>query len=57
MHKSHTLLISQLEEFPEGDNDDAPDSLQGAYMISKLSKKRGNKKEDQTESKDKNLEG
>lgn len=44
MHKSHTLLISQLEEFPEGDNDDAPDSLQGAYMISKLSKKRGNKK-------------
>ncbi|MDD3059669.1 MAG: phage terminase large subunit [Sulfurimonas sp.] len=43
-HKSHTLLIEQLEEFPEGEHDDAPDSLHGAYKLSKLEKSKNKKK-------------
>ncbi|EOH9591158.1 phage terminase large subunit [Campylobacter jejuni] len=35
LHKKHTLLIEQLLEFPEGKNDDAPDSLAGAFLLAK----------------------
>lgn len=38
-NKEHKLLLEQLLEFPEGKNDDAPDSLAGAYMLTKLNKK------------------
>jgi len=37
-HESQRLLIEQLEEFPEGEHDDAPDSLHGVYRLSKLEK-------------------
>jgi predicted phage terminase large subunit-like protein len=36
--KEHRLLISQLEDFPEGDHDDAPDSLHGCYKLTKIEK-------------------
>ncbi|MGG7074551.1 phage terminase large subunit [Campylobacter sp. 9BO] len=39
LHSSFTLLIDQLCEFPEGKHDDAPDSLAGAYNLTKLAKK------------------
>ena len=38
-HKSQTLLIEQLIEYPEAKHDDAPDSLAGAYNLTKLTKK------------------
>lgn len=38
-HKSQTLLIEQLIEYPEAKHDDAPDSLAGAYSLTKLTKK------------------
>ena len=37
--EDNMILIEQLEDFPEGNNDDAPDGLSGAYRISKLAKK------------------
>lgn len=40
LHPAHTILIEQLEDFPEGDHDDAPDGLSGAYRLSKLSKQK-----------------
>jgi len=39
-HLSQTILLDQLEDFPEGEHDDAPDGLSGAYRLTKLSKKR-----------------
>ncbi len=36
LHKSQTLLIEQLTEYPEAKHDDAPDSLAGAYSLTKL---------------------
>lgn len=39
LHKSQTLLIEQLTEYPEAKHDDAPDSLAGAYNLTKMSKK------------------
>ncbi|MDD3770486.1 MAG: phage terminase large subunit [Sulfuricurvum sp.] len=39
MHEDQVTLIDQLEEFPEGKNDDAPDSLVCVYRLSKLAKK------------------
>lgn len=38
-HKSQTLLLEQLEQFPDGKNDDLPDALQGAYALLKFKKK------------------
>lgn len=38
-HDSQKLLIEQLCEYPEAKHDDAPDSLAGAYNLTKLSKK------------------
>lgn len=38
-HKSQTLLLTQFEEYPEGKHDDAPDSLAGAYNLTKIAKK------------------
>ncbi|EFR7273729.1 phage terminase large subunit, partial [Campylobacter jejuni] len=35
LHKSQTMLINQLLEFPEGKNDDAPDSLAGAFLLAR----------------------
>ncbi|AQW87885.1 putative phage protein [Campylobacter pinnipediorum subsp. caledonicus] len=43
-HKSQTLLISQLLEYPEAKNDDAPDSLAGAYSLTKLAKNRARRR-------------
>ncbi len=40
LHESQHILIGQLEEFPEGKNDDAPDGLAGCYRLTKLGKKR-----------------
>lgn len=39
-HKSQTLLLEQLEQFPEGKNDDLPDALEGAYSLLKFKKKK-----------------
>lgn len=39
LHEDQVLLIEQLEDFPEGKNDDGPDGLVGAYRFSKLAKK------------------
>ncbi len=39
LHEDQVTLIDQLEEVPEGKNDDAPDSLVCAYRLSKLAKK------------------
>lgn len=39
LHEDQTILIEQLEDFPEGNNDDAPDGLHGVYRLSKLAKK------------------
>jgi predicted phage terminase large subunit-like protein len=39
-NKKHRMLINQLEDFPEGDNDDAPDSLHGCYKLTKIEKTR-----------------
>lgn len=39
-HKSQSILLEQLEFYPEIDHDDAPDSLAGAYALSKLKKKK-----------------
>lgn len=38
LHESQTILIEQLEDFPEGKNDDAPDGLAGARRLSKIAK-------------------
>lgn len=38
LHESFTLLIEQLEDFPEGAHDDAPDGAAGVYRLSKLAK-------------------
>lgn len=38
IHKSQTMLINQLLDYPEGEHDDAPDSLAGAYDLSKNAK-------------------
>ncbi|MBE3022927.1 phage terminase large subunit [Campylobacter sp. 7477a] len=38
-HRSQTLLIEQLTEYPEAKHDDAPDSLAGAYALTKIAKK------------------
>ena len=38
-HQSQSLLIEQLCEYPEGKHDDAPDSLAGAYELTKLKRK------------------
>ncbi|HEG8338788.1 TPA: phage terminase large subunit [Campylobacter jejuni] len=35
LHKNQTMLINQLLEFPEGKNDDAPDSLAGAFLLAR----------------------
>lgn len=35
LHKSQSLLIEQLLEFPEGKHDDAPDSLAGAFLLAR----------------------
>ena len=40
LHEDFTILIEQLEDFPEGLHDDAPDSLEGCYMISRLAKQK-----------------
>jgi len=39
LHEDQIILIEQLEDYPEGNNDDAPDGLAGAYRLSKLAKK------------------
>ncbi len=39
LHEDQTTLIDQLEEFPEGKHDDAPDALVCVYRLSKLAKK------------------
>jgi len=39
IHESMGELINQLEDFPDGANDDAPDSLVGAWRLSKAKKK------------------
>lgn len=39
LHEDQVTLIDQLEEFPEGKNDDAPDGLVCAYRLSRLAKK------------------
>ncbi|MFV0481335.1 MAG: phage terminase large subunit [Campylobacteraceae bacterium] len=36
LRKDFRLLINQLEDYPEGDYDDAPDGLHGAYKLSKM---------------------
>nr|DAK81336.1 MAG TPA: Large Terminase [Caudoviricetes sp.] len=38
-HQSQSLLIEQLCEYPEGKHDDAPDSLAGAYELTRLKRK------------------
>jgi len=38
-HPSQKILIEQLEDFPEGLHDDAPDGLHGAYSLSRIGKK------------------
>ena len=38
-HESQSLLIEQLTEYPEAKHDDAPDSLAGAYDLTKLKKR------------------
>jgi len=40
LHEDFTILIEQLEDFPEGLHDDAPDSLEGCYMLSRLAKQK-----------------
>jgi len=45
LHEDQVILIEQLEDFPEGKNDDGPDGLVGAYRFSKLAKKQKVKKE------------
>lgn len=42
LHEDQVTLIDQLEEFPEGKNDDAPDGLVCVYRLSKLAKKQRN---------------
>lgn len=39
-HRTQTLLLEQLEQFPEGKNDDLPDALEGAYSLLKFKKKK-----------------
>lgn len=39
LHEDQVTLIDQLEEFPEGKHDDAPDALVCVYRLSKLAKK------------------
>jgi len=43
-HEEQVILIEQLEDFPEGLNDDAPDGLEGCYMLSRLAKQKKNGK-------------
>ncbi|MDE5602504.1 MAG: hypothetical protein K2I71_01075, partial [Helicobacter sp.] len=38
--KNQSLLLEQLEQFPDGNNDDLPDALEGAYSLLKLKKKK-----------------
>lgn len=38
LHEDQILLIQQLEDFPEGTHDDAPDGLVCVYRLSKLAK-------------------
>ena len=38
--KNQTLLLEQLEQFPDGKNDDLPDALEGAYSLLKFKKKK-----------------
>ncbi len=40
LHASQGILIEQLEDFPEGLHDDAPDSLAGCYRLTKLAKRK-----------------
>lgn len=42
LHEDQIILIEQLEDFPEALNDDAPDGLEGAYMLSRLAKQKKN---------------
>lgn len=35
LHPDQVILINQLEDFPEGDHDDAPDGLHGCYRLAK----------------------
>jgi len=44
LHLSQTILIEQLEDFPEALNDDAPDGLHGAYSMSRIGKTASRKK-------------
>ena len=39
-HRNQTLLLEQLEQFPDGKNDDLPDALEGAYSLLKFKKKK-----------------
>lgn len=40
LHKSQSILIEQLLFYPKANHDDAPDSLAGAYALSKLRRKK-----------------
>jgi predicted phage terminase large subunit-like protein len=40
LHEDQIILIQQLEDHPDGDHDDAPDSLEGCYMLSRLAKQK-----------------
>lgn len=40
LHEEQIILIEQLEDWPEGIHDDAPDSLEGCYMLSRLAKQK-----------------
>jgi predicted phage terminase large subunit-like protein len=44
LQKSNRLLIQQLEDYPEGENDDAPDSLHGCYKLTKVEKLKNRRK-------------
>lgn len=37
-HKDNAILLQQLDDFPEGKNDDAPDGLVCVYRLSKMAK-------------------
>ena len=44
LHPSQKILIEQLEDFPEALHDDAPEGLNGAYRLSRISKTATRKK-------------
>lgn len=48
LHKNQCALINQLLDYPEGEHDDAPDSLAGAYDLSKGGKEIRHKRRDIT---------